>query len=160
MTRYGVTNHNVSTNILSVVGIYTGSVYCDHSLVMKGFRGECRVDTSVSVIKIHEIGSSLLKLFAKAIIIIRDPADAIVAEYNRRKVGHTRRLSPSKLDGKIWMTIQVSVLYSQGRCFDANSVVTGVMTTHSLKTDDKVGIKTTLCFQYKRHHCARRYPCT
>jgi len=63
----------------SATGIYTGSVYCDPSYVASGMVGEGLRTGNVIVVKTHftKIKSS------KIIYLIRNPFDAIVAEWTR-----------------------------------------------------------------------------
>ena len=74
-------------------GIYTGSIYCDTAL-KSYFPGEYVVSGNVVVIKTHipdthhiptPLQSSLKrKLYDKAILLVRNPFDALVSEANRR----------------------------------------------------------------------------
>ena len=74
-------------------GIFTGSIYCDPGLKV-AFPGESVVSGNVIVIKTHRSDSVELpddvKLntrktyYDKAIVIVRDPYDALVSEANRR----------------------------------------------------------------------------
>ncbi|KAI0236542.1 hypothetical protein LSAT2_012910 [Lamellibrachia satsuma] len=72
--------------IQKATGIYTGSVYHDVALEKAGFLGESVIDSRVIVIKTHR-DVELLK-YDRAILIIRDPYDAIVSEYNWRVCGN------------------------------------------------------------------------
>lgn len=45
-------------------------------------------NSSVLVIKTHEWGNKAYKLFSKAILLVRDPEKAILAEFNRQSGGH------------------------------------------------------------------------
>ena len=67
-------------------GIYTGSVYYDAALAEAGFYGENVTDSRVVVIKTHRERG--LRRYDRAILIIRDPYDAIVSEYNWRRCGN------------------------------------------------------------------------
>jgi hypothetical protein len=77
------------------MGILTGSVYKDGGFPKtgfpeSGFPNEPISNSSVLVVKTHEWGSNHWKRFGKAILLIRDPAKAILAEFNRQcggKVG-------------------------------------------------------------------------
>ena len=75
----GSGNSWVRQLIETATGIYTGSVYCDPSYVASGMIGEGLRTGNVVVVKTHfsKINSS------KIIYIIRNPFDAIVAEWSR-----------------------------------------------------------------------------
>ncbi len=60
-------------------GIYTGSVYHDPGLKKAGFGGEKVVDSTVLSIKTHSAGE---EKFDQAIVIVRHPKEAILAEFN------------------------------------------------------------------------------
>ena len=74
-------------------GIYTGSIYCDTTL-KAAFPGEHVCSANVLVVKTHHPDSTHLpkdvKLilkrnsFDKAIVLVRNPYDALVSEANRR----------------------------------------------------------------------------
>lgn len=74
-------------------GVYTGSLYCDHSLKAM-FPGEYLVSGSVLVVKTHHGDTRELpedvqaatgkKFFDRAVVVVRDPYDALVSEANRR----------------------------------------------------------------------------
>lgn len=80
----------------SASGICTGSTMCDMSLRFAGFTGENINSGSVLVVKTHSsvpnwIGDNKLNqtptgfyTFDSAILIIRNPLDALVSEWNRR----------------------------------------------------------------------------
>lgn len=69
-------------------GVYTGSVYKEKLRLAEGISGETR-NSSVLVVKSHRYQMHDLKLFDKAIVLIRSPEKAILAEYNRRIVDKT-----------------------------------------------------------------------
>lgn len=69
-------------------GIYTGSVYKDYGLLKSGFPAESIANTSVLIVKTHEFGSISWSHFKKAVLLVRDPAKAILAEFNRQSGGH------------------------------------------------------------------------
>lgn len=71
-----------------VAGIYTGSVYKDYGLLKNGFPAESVINGSVLVVKTHEYGPLARKPFSKAILLVRAPAPAIQAEFNRQSGGH------------------------------------------------------------------------
>ncbi|KAI0242306.1 WSC domain-containing protein 2 [Lamellibrachia satsuma] len=92
--------------IQQATGVYTGSVYSDKVLVKEGFPGEGLTNGSVIVIKTHwnfenhEIGK-----FTRAILIIRNPFEAIVSEYNRRQTqSHTGIAPASAFEDDMWRT--------------------------------------------------------
>ena len=74
-------------------GVYTGSIYCDTSL-KPYFSGEYIVSGNVLVVKTHHSDSPNLpknvqkhtgrKKFDMAILLVRNPYDALVSEANRR----------------------------------------------------------------------------
>ena len=74
-------------------GIYTGSIYCDTAL-KKYFPGEYVVSGNVVAVKTHIPnthhiptplkGSLNRELYDKAILLVRNPFDALVSEANRR----------------------------------------------------------------------------
>lgn len=74
-------------------GVCTGSTMCDMSLRYAGFTGESITSGSVLVVKTHKpapdwIGDSIARKgnapFQSAILIIRNPLDALVSEWSRR----------------------------------------------------------------------------
>jgi len=69
-------------------GVFTGSVYKDFALLRNGFPAESITNGRVLVVKTHESGSSARSLFEKAILLVRKPSEAILAEFNRRAAGH------------------------------------------------------------------------
>ena len=68
-------------------GILTGSVFADPSLQEIGF-GEGIANQSVLVIKTHNVGITRHTdhPFDRAVLLVRDPFDAILAEFNRLQV--------------------------------------------------------------------------
>lgn len=77
-------------------GILTGSVYKDFGLLKSGFPAESIANSSVLLVKTHEWGSHVWSKFAKAILLVRDPAKAILAEFNRQSGGHVGFASPDR----------------------------------------------------------------
>jgi len=76
-------------------GVYTGSVYIDKSLGNSGFLGEFEEKDSGTTIavKCHGFNGLALQGIAKGVILlVRNPFDAILAEWNRRR-------SPKPEDG-------------------------------------------------------------
>lgn len=90
---HGSGNTWVRHLVEQATGIFTGSIYCDSSLKMV-FPGESVVSGNVAVIKTHQSDTVELpddiKLFTgkttydKAILIVRNPYDALISEANRR----------------------------------------------------------------------------
>ncbi|ESP05360.1 hypothetical protein LOTGIDRAFT_102906 [Lottia gigantea] len=74
--------------IQQVTGIATGSVYNDSSIYNQGFPAEGVHDDTVILIKTHEWGEKEKGRYQKAVILIRDPFDALRAEFNRQHRGH------------------------------------------------------------------------
>ena len=74
-------------------GILTGSIYCD-KILKSTFPGESVVSNNVIAVKTHHADSRSLpkdvqitmkqELYDKAIVLVRDPYDAILSEANRR----------------------------------------------------------------------------
>ncbi|KAI4455122.1 hypothetical protein MML48_9g00016571 [Holotrichia oblita] len=88
-----------------VAGIYTGSVYKDYGLLKNGFPAESVINGSVLVVKTHEYGPLARKPFSKAILLVRAPAPAIQAEFNRQSGGHIGFASLERYKrnrGKYW----------------------------------------------------------
>ncbi|OXA52396.1 WSC domain-containing protein 2 [Folsomia candida] len=87
------------------VGIFTGSVYKDFALLRNGFPGESITNGRVLVVKTHESGPMARAQFQKAILLVRKPAEAILAEFNRRAAGHIGHADWSSFvaqKGKSW----------------------------------------------------------
>ncbi len=89
-------------------GICTGTIYCDIALRNRGFVGESVRDGSVLVVKTHtqnfqwknaklEFRSEKDALYGSAILLIRNPFDAFVAERNRLKV--LENINSNRSDG-------------------------------------------------------------
>ena len=88
------------------VGLLTGSVYNDADLQLNGFPGESVTDGSVIVVKTHEWGPRPRSQFSGAILLVRDPVDCILSEFNRQAggghTGHAGVDSFKKEGGKRW----------------------------------------------------------
>lgn len=72
-------------------GLCTGSLYCDRDLRSRGFPGEGLTSDSVLVVKTHKaapftIDGDTPLVGSKAVLIIRNPFDALVSERNRQVV--------------------------------------------------------------------------
>ncbi|XP_003436671.2 WSCD family member AGAP003962 [Anopheles gambiae] len=86
-------------------GILTGSVYKDYGLLKSGFPAESVANSSVLVVKTHEWGPHAWAPYTKAILLIRDPERAILAEFNRQSGGHVGFASPDRYrrtKGRYW----------------------------------------------------------
>ena len=64
-------------------------MYIDAALQSKGFLGEAVANGSVVVIKTHELHTSAQSKFEKAVVLLRNPYDAIMAFFNYAHAGHT-----------------------------------------------------------------------
>lgn len=82
--------------VQQISGIYTGSVYKDQGLRKHGFPAEGIQNTSVIAIKTHELGEEKRQVFDKAILLVRDPFDAMLAEFNRQFGGHIGHASTER----------------------------------------------------------------
>lgn len=86
-------------------GILTGSVYKDYGLLKSGFPAENVANSSVLVVKTHEWGPQAWAAYGKAILLVRDPEKAILAEFNRQSGGHVGFASPDRYrrtKGRYW----------------------------------------------------------
>lgn len=103
----------------SITGICTGAVYCDVSLRSRGFTGEYVRGGSVLVVKTHQNypiwtdspddlkPESNQGQFGSAIFIVRNPLNALVAEWNRKVANNftittTNLNSHTEIAGKEW----------------------------------------------------------
>lgn len=74
-------------------GVFTGSIYCDE-ILKATFPGESVISKNVIVVKTHRADTRAMpkdvqlnlkkELYDKAIILVRDPFDALLSEANRR----------------------------------------------------------------------------
>jgi len=71
-------------------GVYTGSIYCDHAYIEAGMIGEGVRSGSVIAVKCHSCTN--LFGYTKRIYVVRNPFDALFANYNRKA---TRRIQNS-----------------------------------------------------------------
>ena len=84
----GSGNTWVRTLLEKATGVCSGSYTCDMSLRYAGFTGEGIQSPNVVVVKTHQAaphwgdGRSSLK-FSSAIVIVRNPLDALVSDWNR-----------------------------------------------------------------------------
>ena len=80
-------------------------MYKDVALLKNGFPGESVANGSVIAVKTHEWGKVTRDQFSKAILLVRDPFDSILAEFNRRSGGHIGHASQEKFNkdnGRFW----------------------------------------------------------
>lgn len=68
--------------LVIILGIVTGSVYMDYGLRVHGFPAENVTDGSVLVVKTHEAPPAHSDKFKSAILLIRNPRDAILVRCN------------------------------------------------------------------------------
>ena len=72
--------------------MFTGSVYKDFQLFMRGFWGEIRSwkDGSTIVQKTHDYSATLIneEFGRRGILIMRNPYEAIVSKFNYLSAGH------------------------------------------------------------------------
>ena len=89
-----------------------GAIYCDGGLLSKGFNGEGVVGPSVVVVKSHSVrpkfnifkdhrqdGSKIY--FDAAVVLLRNPKNAMIAEWHRRK---TKRMVNSSVSNHFLST--------------------------------------------------------
>lgn len=79
-------------------GVYTGSIYCDNVLKIT-YPGEYVISSNVLVVKTHHADTINLprdiqqalgkKAYDRAIVLVRNPYDALLSEGNRRWTGMT-----------------------------------------------------------------------
>ncbi|XP_048820149.1 WSC domain-containing protein 2 isoform X3 [Lagopus muta] len=84
-------------------GFYTGSYYFDGSLYNKGFKGErdhWRSGRTICI-KTHESGQKEIEAFDAAILLIRNPYKALMAEFNRKYGGHIGFAAHAHWRGKV-----------------------------------------------------------
>lgn len=95
-------------------GYYTGSVADDNSLYNGGFKGEFEKENggTVIVVKAHRY----VKSGASAILLIRNPYEAIMSELNRRRGhGHTSHADSKEFYTQFWRDL---VRQESGRWFN------------------------------------------
>ncbi|KPJ12441.1 WSCD family member AGAP003962 [Papilio machaon] len=100
-----------------VTGILTGSIYMDFGLKVHGFPAENVTDGTVLVVKTHEAPPLEPDKFKSAVLLIRNPRDAILADFNRLHKGHIgtapksafkkRSHERKKTDWSSYVTIQL-----------------------------------------------------
>ncbi|XP_070573647.1 sialate:O-sulfotransferase 1-like [Ptychodera flava] len=87
------------------IGIYTGSFYTDGDLANAGFRGESRYwkRRDMLVVKVHETGDDAISEFDGAVLLLRNPFDAIVSERHRQSGGgHIKIAGKEAFQGTGW----------------------------------------------------------
>ncbi|XP_029468385.1 WSC domain-containing protein 1 [Rhinatrema bivittatum] len=100
----GAGNTWVRHLIEHATGYYTGSYYFDGALYSKGFKGEkdhWRSGRTVCV-KTHESGKREIEMFDSAILLIRNPYKALIAEFNRKCAGHLGYATERNWKSKEW----------------------------------------------------------
>lgn len=89
--------------VQQATGILTGSVYRDYSLKRNGFPGEGVCSGTVVLVKTHEWGPKAREPFDQALLLLRDPYGALMAEFNRRAAGHVGHAALNKFHiGDSW----------------------------------------------------------
>ncbi|XP_041097287.1 LOW QUALITY PROTEIN: WSC domain-containing protein 1 [Polyodon spathula] len=85
-------------------GYYTGSYYFDGTLYNKGFKGEKDYWKSGRTIcvKTHESGKREIEMYDSAILLIRNPYNSLMAEFNRKCAGHLGYASEQHWKSKEW----------------------------------------------------------
>ncbi|KAJ1184486.1 hypothetical protein NDU88_001292 [Pleurodeles waltl] len=100
----GAGNTWVRHLIEHATGFYTGSFYFDGALYNKGFKGEkdhWRSGRTICV-KTHESGKREIEMFDSAILLIRNPYKALMAEFNRKCAGHLGYATEKNWKSKEW----------------------------------------------------------
>ena len=100
-------------------GFLTGSIYTEDQLRGRGFPGEGVMDSSVVVVKTHSLDRTAgpnspheqylnaenghpTRQFDKAILLIRNPHEAILSDFNRMKGGHTGQAELDDFKSEKW----------------------------------------------------------
>ena len=100
--------------IVLLLGLMTGSIYTDEDLKLNGFPGEGVTDGSVLVVKTHEWGDKARSYYRGVVVLVREPVDSILSEFNRQNGGgHTglARISHfHKEGGKSWKNFLMTKL--------------------------------------------------
>jgi len=87
----GSGNTWLRSSLEGITGIFTGSVFCDKSLLASGFKGECHQDQDKLIaVKTHfpdiVAGKDVQRDAAsQAVVLVRHPLNAIVAECQRER---------------------------------------------------------------------------
>lgn len=99
--------------LLFLLGIATGSIYCSDT-IKKDFIGECSMSSNVAVIKTHVRWDNTVPLrYKKSVLLIRNPYDAIIAEFNRVFANKTASATEQQFTGIITNSFLHSVIYSK-----------------------------------------------
>ncbi|XP_005987555.1 sialate:O-sulfotransferase 1 [Latimeria chalumnae] len=100
----GAGNTWVRHLIEHATGHYTGSYYFDGALYNKGFKGEKDYWKSgrTVCVKTHESGKREIEMFDSAILLIRNPYNALMAEFNRKCAGHLGHATEMNWRSKDW----------------------------------------------------------
>ncbi|OWF48649.1 WSCD family member AAEL009094-like [Mizuhopecten yessoensis] len=100
--------------IQQATGMATGSAYTDKSLKRDGFPGEGQTNGSVIAVKTHVWGQEERARYVRAILLIRDPFEALLSEFNRRHGGHKGYAASVNLE-KSWYDY---ILETAGEWYD------------------------------------------
>lgn len=87
-------------------------------MLKTGFPAENVRNNSVLLVKTHEFGPKAWEPFTKAILLVRDPEKAILAEFNRQSGGHIGFASPDRYKrtkGKCKQYMEISTLCKESR---------------------------------------------
>ncbi|XP_076369242.1 WSCD family member CG9164-like [Tachypleus tridentatus] len=97
--------------VQQATGYLTGSIYKDFSLMKNGFPAESINNGSVIFVKTHEWGAPVRQQYQKAVLVVRDPYDALLAEFNRRAGGHLGHASRDRFTkDKVWRKfVEISI---------------------------------------------------
>jgi len=76
-------------------GVFTGSTYCDRSYVEDGMVGEGIDSKFVVAVKCHNCRRRTMERFSKVIYVVRNPFDAILAEFTRKTVRRVSNVNAS-----------------------------------------------------------------
>ena len=95
-------------------GMYTGTIYIDFDLQDQGFKGEGQKYNDVIAVKTHTGFDNQRPRFQRCILILRNPFDAIWAEFNRLRTElHVGIAEPSDWESQskslLWRYIVGSV---------------------------------------------------
>lgn len=92
------------TLVEDITGYYTGSVYVDKSLGREGLLGEYEDPHNGRTIAIKAHGmNGMAKKAAGVILLIRNPFDAMLSEFNRREsADHTGSADISLFNTTLW----------------------------------------------------------
>ena len=83
-------------------GKLTGAVYLDLSLKNHGFPAEGIITKKVIAVKTHHYGLTCKTKYDRAILLIRHPAGAVMAEFNRQASlpSHSGKAHPALFNSK------------------------------------------------------------